>query len=271
MLDLIAIALPIPPCRARACLTDLAFLALETPEAGVKLYIVTILDLAARSGAVRRVAGIATALTDRGGDVEVISAPPSRIDAHRNQLLRWALVLRAAWAVRRAVEGKLAHESPATRLHPDLPARRVATDEASPRSRDPLSAGDPWSRVGGLSGRREEHPRRDLRPPRRSRAWGAVGIIAVTEELRRAAIDRVGVPIPSIVIGNAADIELAPARSRSEVRARVGTPLESPVMVMAGVEAPWHGTDLALRILERLPSHDAELWLIGIMQPSVRD
>ena len=42
-------------------------------------------------------------------------------------------------------------------------------------------------------------------------------------------------------------------------------------MVMAGVEAPWHGTDLALRILERLPSHDAELWLIGITQPSVRD
>ena len=100
---------------------------------------------------------------------------------------------------------------------------------------------------------------------------GAIGIVAVTEELRRAAIDRVGMPIPSIVIGNAADIELVPARSRSEVRARVGTPLESPVMVMAGVEAPWHGTDLALRILERLPLPDAELWLIGITQPSVRN
>ena len=91
----------------------------------------------------------------------------------------------------------------------------------------------------------------------------AEGIVAVTDELRRQALEVAGRDVPSIVLGNGVDTSITPLRSRAETRRRLEVREDASVIVMAGFTSPWHGVDRALKMVRALPPDFGELWLIG--------
>jgi|GEM_PF-3711908 len=97
------------------------------------------------------------------------------------------------------------------------------------------------------------------------------GWLPVTHEIYREGRRAAGIQRPYLIARNGVDTQsIAATTSRQEVRAALGVPDATRVLVMAGFTRPWHGADRAVRMLAELTDAPYELWLIGADAESER-
>ncbi|EYB68144.1 hypothetical protein DEIPH_ctg026orf0047 [Deinococcus phoenicis] len=93
------------------------------------------------------------------------------------------------------------------------------------------------------------------------------GWLPVTHEIYRQALRVSRTRRPFIIARNGVDTrEVQPRTSRAEVRAGLGVPEGTRVLVMAGFARPWHAAERALELLAALDDPSGvpyELWLVG--------
>lgn len=235
----------------------------------MKIAYISLVDLASRSGAVDHVVGIARGLADLGHEVHLL-APAADQAAARVRAA--GLVLHVVGG--RSVPGRMASMARTARevLRReafDLVYLRVFPLDHWLLTRWLVAEGIPYvcelntmtdqeyrakgkARLGRLLARSEGRTLAD------ARAW-----LPVTEEIRTWAERTAGLRRPAAIAMNGIALDdLAPARSRAEVREALGTPATAPVLVMSGFTSPWHGADRAIAMLPHL-APGTELWLIG--------
>jgi glycosyltransferase involved in cell wall biosynthesis len=230
----------------------------------VNVLLVTLQDPSARSGAEVRLRALVSGLRDQGFTVSLISAKRRIAEFHaRSRAVRWQQLLRTAYGIRRETLAAVAERRPDIVYLRKFPADYLFV------ARKLSALGVPYvvevhgvgveelrARSGSLRGRFYA-----LLEPALLRH--CAGVVAVTEEIRLAAVNLAGHDLPSIAIGNGVDTEMRPRTSREETRAALRVPSGALVLVMAGFDRPWHGADLALRMMSELGPTGAELWLIG--------
>ena len=232
-------------------------------RAHLKLLIATLLQPTSRSGAAERLAGVEAGLSAYGAKVEVVSASGLDLSGKVSQLVRWGRLLRSARRMRQDVLSALTSDKPDCVYIRRFPAdywviaRRLRALHI-PYVVEVHSVGSAEYRAEAKGLRGRIYAALEVPTIR-----GCAGVVAVTEELRQAALEAAGVAIPSIVIGSGVDTSIVSSETREDVRRRLGVDQDARVMVMAGFEAPWHGADRALGILAALPWPDSELWLVG--------
>jgi glycosyltransferase involved in cell wall biosynthesis len=91
----------------------------------------------------------------------------------------------------------------------------------------------------------------------------SVGILPVTEEIRRWARKITGISKPYCLASNGVDVDkINPKKTYHQTREYFGVSDNIPVLAMAGFSRPWHGFDRAIALFSKL-NRPAELWLVG--------
>lgn len=195
---------------------------------------------------------IEEAISAGGVSVVVVSAHGLERLQHEHQLRRWFRLIVSIRDVRRETLQAIARDQPDLVYVRRFPGDHLALTHRIER------LGVPYvmevHTIGSDEYASQGKPIRGRVFARLERASlrNSCGIVAVTEEMRRAAVLRSGRKLPSIAIGNGVDTTLRPRRTREEVRRELGVSSETTVLVMAGFSRPWHGVDRALRLLAAL-------------------